>query len=189
MVKPNTIVIKCSNPDCLIGGDMESPPYLHKGSNYFPDWKERGLDVYDLMYEAHRREFYERVRDYWSALCLSCGSSNVKVKKLGPWYDKTCIDCGYGSGGIPIEAWSIKEGIAFLRDHPKVQVGWTTKPLTIDGRKCWAITYLDAEENTKFIIYADYKTFKPLKIVIDYEAKPLKHEKTIQQLIQDLKKQ
>lgn len=37
-------------------------------------------------------------------------------------------------------------------------------------------------------IIKDYKTFKPRKIIIDYETKPLRHEKTIQQLIQDLKK-
>jgi hypothetical protein len=52
------------------------------------------------------------------------------------------------------------------------------KPLTVNGRKCWAITYLDIEENKKLVIYADYKTFKPLKVVIDYEPKPLKNEKT-----------
>jgi hypothetical protein len=187
LIKPDVIMIKCSNPDCLIGGDMDKPPYLHKGFNYVPDWRERGLDVYDLMYEAHRREFHERVRDYWSNSCLKCGSFNIKVKRLGPWYNKTCLDCGYGSGGMPIEAWTLKEGIAFLRNHPKLVCGWTTEPLTINGRKCWAITYLDIEENVKLVIYADYETFKPLKVVIDYEAKPIEHEKTIQQLIQNLK--
>jgi hypothetical protein len=186
LIKPDVIIIKCSNPDCIIGGDIDKPPYMHRGSNYFPDWKQKGLDIYDLMHEVHKREFHERVKDYWSNSCLNCGSSNVKVEKLGPWYNKTCFDCGYGSGGIPIEAWTIKEGIAFLKNHPKAIAGWTTKPLTVNGRKCWAITYLDIEENKKLVIYADYKTFKPLKVVIDYEPKPLKNEKTIQQLIKDL---
>jgi len=44
------------------------------------------------------------------------------------------------------------------------------------------------EKNVKLIIYANYKSFKPIKIEIDYEAKPLKHEKTAKELIELLKK-
>jgi len=123
VIKPDVIMIKCQNPACFIGGDPEKPPYLHTGPNYFPDWKERGLDIYDLMFEAHSRVFNERVRDYWTNSCLKCGSSNTKIERLGPCYNKVCMNCGHGSGGIPIEAWSIPEGITFLRNHPKVMDG------------------------------------------------------------------
>ncbi|MEM2137224.1 MAG: hypothetical protein QXI93_04635 [Candidatus Methanomethylicia archaeon] len=186
IIKPDTIIIKCQNPNCFIGGDPEKPPYLHIGVNYFPDWKQRGMDIYDLMFETHRRIFHRRVEDYWTKLCLNCGSSNVQIKRLGPWYNKVCMNCGYSSGGIPIEAWSIPEGIVFLRSHPKVRDGWVTKPLIINCKKCWAITCLDVENNIKLIIYADYKSFKPVKIVIDYEAKPLKHEKTVEELLREM---
>ncbi len=182
-MSPSMITIKCQNPDCAMGGDPHEMPYYCRGPNPFPDWKKEGVDVFDILYELASKKVDESALDFWSKECMDCGSSKLRVQKSGPMYDKECMDCGHASGGVPFTAWSLPEGITFLRNHPRVRDGWIAQPVGIDGVKCWAVTCLDLDANHRLTTYANYKTFRPVKLVIDYHAKPLAGEKTAEEMV------
>jgi len=127
-----TITVKCQNPDCIIGGQPDRPPYYHHGHNCVPDWETLGLDIYDLMHKEHVQLVEERKKEYWNGKCADCGSADVRISKSGPWFDKQCMKCGHGSGGIPLEAWAIPEGVTFLRHHHRVREGWIAHPVEVE---------------------------------------------------------
>jgi hypothetical protein len=85
---------------------------------------------------------------------------------------------------VHITPWELPETVAFLRAHPKVSEAFIYDKVAIDGKACWGVTAADVETDEKLIIYVDAETFKPVKIIIDYEGKPVAGEMTSKELIE-----
>jgi predicted transcriptional regulator len=54
------IRMKCKNPKCIIGGPIEKPPFYFAMPNEIPDWREKGLDIFDLVHRIVSKVTPER---------------------------------------------------------------------------------------------------------------------------------
>lgn len=188
-VTPQTIKIKCKNPRCLLGGPIDRPPYYIAIENEIPDWRKRGLDIYDLVQKSIAKTRVtpkEKMKLYRTGRCLKCGSENLIVEEFGPWYNKHCKDCDHAWGAVLFTAWELLETVSFLRAHHKVAETFLMGKVTVDGKTCWGTTYTDLDTNEKLILYIDAETFKPYKIIIDFEGKPIAGEMTQEEIIDKL---
>jgi hypothetical protein len=184
-VTPQTIRIKCKNSRCLFGGPMDKPPYYIAIKNEIPDWRKRGLDIYDLVQKSIAKTKAtpeEKMKLYRADKCPKCGSESLIVEEFGPWYNKHCRDCDYAWGAVLFTAWELPETVSFLRTHHKVAETFLVEKVTIDGKTCWGTTYTDLDTNEKLILYMDAETFKPIKIIIDFEGKPIAGEMTQEEI-------
>jgi len=123
-------------------------------------------------------ELYQRDK------CPKCGNTNIDVEEFGPWYNKHCRECNEGWGGAIITAWEFPETLAFLRKHHKVAESILGEKVIIDDTICWGITCTDVETNEKLVMYADAKTFKPVRFCMNFEGKPVEGEMTTEELVE-----
>jgi len=183
-VTPEDIRIKCKNPKCIVGGFIDKPPFYIAVKNKIPDWRERHLDIYDLIHISWKATPDQKLEAYQTDKCLRCGSKNLIVEEFGPWYNKHCKDCNEGWGGTVINAWEFPETLAFLREHHRVAETTLNEKVIVHGKACWGITYTDLDTKEKLIMYADVETFKPVKVCIDFEGKPVEGEMTGEELVE-----
>ncbi len=184
-VTPEVIRIKCKNPKCIAGGPIDKPPYYIAMDNEIPDWREKGLDIYDLVQKIGSQATPEKKMEmYRSNKCWKCSSENLIVEEFGPWYNKHCKECGEGWGGAVINPWEFPETVAFLRAHHRVAETMLSEKVEVDGETCWGIVCTDLDTNEKLVMYADVETFKPIKICIDFEGKPVEGEMTREELVE-----
>jgi len=184
-VSPELVRIKCKNPRCIVGGPIDKPPFYMAIDNQIPDWREKGLDIYDLVQKIGSKATPEKKMEvYQTNKCPKCGSENLIMEEFGPWFNKHCKDCDEGWGWTIINPWEFPETVAFLRTHHRVAETMLNEKVTVDGKTCWGIVCTDLDTNEKLVMYADVETFRPVKVCIDFEGKPVEGEMTTEQLVE-----
>lgn len=184
-VTTETISIKCENQECIIGGPIDRPVYYIATGNKIPDWRKRGLDIYDLVLENSFKSTEVKVKLYRAGKCLECGSENLIVEEFGPWYNKQCKDCGNSWGCTVINAWEFPETLAFLKMHHKVAETMIGRKVMLDGKGYLVMIYTDLDTGEKLVMYADAETLRPVKICIDLEGRPVEGEITREELVEE----